>query len=146
MNAVREVGFQGIAVPQRQQKPRSRGLTMMIDWGMPLGQQEDVLACSGDLIDKAKIAAGIPRVMPRDLLMAKLAAYREAGISTANGGMFTELALKQGSYDVLLQELVETGFDAVEVSKTSPVTSNPAPRASIWRPPRFMSGPSRAKN
>ncbi len=110
-------GFQGIAVPGRQGKPRTRGLTMMIDWGMPLDRQDGVVAASGIYIDKAKIAAGIPRVMPLDLLKAKLAAYREAGISTANGGLFTELALQQGSYDVLLRDLVEIGFDAVEVSE-----------------------------
>ncbi len=112
-----ESGFRGVAVPERQEKPRTRGLTMMIDWGMPLGQQRDVVAGTGHYIDKAKIAAGIPRLMPQDYLKAKLATYREAGISTANGGLFTELALKQGTYDVLLRGLVEIGFDAVEVSE-----------------------------
>ncbi len=112
-----ECGFQGISVPERQRKPRTLGLTMMIDWGMPPGQQDDVVAASSYYIDKVKIAAGIPRFMPWNLLKAKLAAYCEVGISTANGGLFTELTLQQGSYEVLLQNLVEVGFDAVEVSE-----------------------------
>ncbi|SFF24685.1 (2R)-phospho-3-sulfolactate synthase (ComA) [Sulfitobacter brevis] len=90
---------------------------MMIDWGIPLGQQKDILASQGHLVDKAKIAAGIPRFMPVDLLKQKLSAYRDAGISTANGGLLTELTLKQGTYDAMLAEMVEVGFDAVEVSE-----------------------------
>lgn len=109
--------FGHIAVPDRQDKPRNRGLTMMIDWGIPEGQQADILAAQAHLIDKAKIAAGIPRFMPVDLLKRKLAAYRSAGISTANGGLFTELTLKQGTYDSMLAEMVTLGFDAVEVSE-----------------------------
>lgn len=109
--------FANIAVPERQNKPRSRGVTMMIDWGIPMGQQTDIIAAQGHLVDKAKIAAGIPRFMPVELLKQKLGAYRAAGISTANGGLFTELSLKQGSYDVLLAELAELGFDSVEVSE-----------------------------
>lgn len=109
--------FGQIAVPERQEKPRSLGTTMMIDWGIPLGQQENILMAQGHLVDKAKIAAGIPRFMPVDLLKQKLAAYRAASISTANGGLFTELTLKQGTYDAMLADMVELGFDAVEVSE-----------------------------
>jgi phosphosulfolactate synthase len=109
--------FQSIQVPERQDKPRRRGVTMMIDWGIPEGQQADILAAQGHLVDKAKIAAGIPRFMPADLLRRKLAAYRAAGISTANGGLFNELTLKQGSYEPILAELAELCFDDVEVSE-----------------------------
>lgn len=109
--------FEHIAVPTRQDKPRSIGITMMIDWGIPLGQQKDILQAQGHLVDSAKIAAGIPRFMPTELLKQKLAAYRTADISTANGGLFTELTLKQGTYDSMLAELAEVGFDAVEISE-----------------------------
>ena len=57
-----------IPVPERQAKPRSARLTMMIDWGMPLGLQEDCLESQGLYGDEAKMAAGIPRVMPANLL------------------------------------------------------------------------------
>lgn len=109
--------FAHIPVPERQAKPRSRGITMMIDWGLPEAQQADILAAQGHLVDRAKIAGGIARFMPADLLRRKLAAYRGAGISTAIGGLFTELTLQQGTYDAMLSEMVELGFDAVEVSE-----------------------------
>lgn len=112
-----QMAFADIPIPARQEKPRTSGLTMMIDWGIPPAQQADIIASAGHLIDKAKIAAGIPRFMPVELLKHKLTAYRTAGISTANGGLFTELALKQGTYDIMLGELCELGFAAVEVSE-----------------------------
>lgn len=112
-----QTAFATIAVPDRQDKPRSRGVTMMIDWGIPLQQQIDIINAQGHLVDKAKIAAGIPRFMPIDLLRQKLSIYRDAGISTANGGLFSELTLKQGSYETMLAEMADLGFDAVEVSE-----------------------------
>lgn len=118
-----QMAFAEIPTPARQEKPRTAGLTMMIDWGIPAGQQADIIASAGHLIDKAKVAGGIPRFMPYDLLKQKLEMYRSAGISTANGGLFTELALKQGTYDILLTELCELGFAALEVSENLIVLS-----------------------
>jgi len=34
-------GFQSFPIPERQPKPRSRGLSMMIDWGMGITRQSD---------------------------------------------------------------------------------------------------------
>lgn len=109
-------GFENIPVPPRQEKPRTRGLSMMIDWGMGLARQEDTLASAGRYIDVAKIAGTIPRVMPRELLMRKLALYREHDVTTTIGGLFTELAYSQGTYPGLLEEARAVGFAAVEVS------------------------------
>lgn len=60
--------FTSIPVPERQAKPRTRGLNMMIDWGMGLARQADTLESASPYIDNAKIAASIPRVMPREVL------------------------------------------------------------------------------
>ncbi len=49
--------FPNIPIPERQSKPRKRGLTMMIDWGLPLGLQKDCLEAQGLYVDEAKIAA-----------------------------------------------------------------------------------------
>jgi phosphosulfolactate synthase len=108
--------FEKIPIPQRQDKPRSRGLTMMIDWGLPLGHQQDCLESQGLYIDEAKIAAGIPRVMPAGLLKKKISAYAGHGIPCFPGGLFTELAIAQGNYEQFLDEAKQTGFGAIEVS------------------------------
>ena len=56
-----DFAFTSIPVPERQAKPRTRGLSMMIDWGMGLGRQADTLDSAGLYIDNAKIAGPIPR-------------------------------------------------------------------------------------
>ena len=111
-----DFAFTSIPVPERQAKPRTRGLSMMIDWGMGLARQADTLDSAGLYIDNAKIAGPIPRVMPRALLQRKLALYREHGIAPMIGGLFTELAYMQGNADRLFGDALETGFGALEVS------------------------------
>ena len=108
--------FDQIPIPERQSKPRSKGLTMMIDWGLPPGLQKDCLDSHGLYIDEAKIAAGSPRVMPAKQLKKKIAAYSEYEIPCFPGGLFTELAIAQGNYDRFLEEAKQTGFGAIEVS------------------------------
>ena len=63
--------FTDIPLPTRSEKPRNTGLTMMIDWGLPLGQQKDVLESASDYIDMAKVAATIPALLPEEVLKKK---------------------------------------------------------------------------
>ena len=110
------LAFQKIPVPERQGKPRERGMTMMIDWGLNLGTQIDCLEAGGAFIDEAKIAAGISRLMPLDYLRKKTAAYEAEGILAFPGGLFAELAIAQGNFEAFLQGAREAGFSAVEIS------------------------------
>ena len=89
---------------------------MVIDWGLPLGLQKDCLEAQGLYVDEAKIAASIPRVMPKTYLKKKMAAYKSEGIFTFPGGLFTELAIAQGNYEVFLKDAKEAGFSGIEVS------------------------------
>jgi len=116
MNQKTTFAFRGIPIPERETKPRNRGLTMMIDWGLPLGIQNDCLEAQALYIDEAKIAAGIPRVMPADYLKKKIDAYKAEGIFTFPGGLFTELAIAQGNYEAFLNHVREVGFSGIEVS------------------------------
>lgn len=127
-----EFAFSSIPIPDRQPKPRSRGLTMMIDWGLPLGLQNECLEHHGLYVDEAKIAAGIPRVMPAQRLREKLAAYGNHGIPCFPGGLFAELAIAQGNYDTFLAEARATGFAAVEVSDNL-IAMNPTDKAGCIR-------------
>jgi phosphosulfolactate synthase len=110
------VAFETIPIPPRQAKPRTRGINMMIDWGMGLARQLDTLESAGPYIDIAKIAATIPRVTSRDYLKRKLDAYRDHGVTPSIGGLFVELTWKQGTYAKLLDEALALGFGAVEIS------------------------------
>lgn len=106
----------GVYLPARQSKPRNRGLTMMIDWGLPPLHQADVVKTAGPLVDMAKIAGSIAGLMDEVVLLDKLRIYREAAISTSQGGLFVELAVMQGRVQTLFENLARLGFDAVEVS------------------------------
>ena len=97
MTTKSEFAFSSIPIPEREEKPRKKGLTMMIDWGIPLGLQKDCLEGQGLYVDEAKIAGSIHRVMPADYLKKKIAAYQAEDIFTFPGGLFTELAIAQGT-------------------------------------------------
>lgn len=125
--------FADFPLPVRSSKPRTAGLSMMIDWGMGLERQKDTLASAGDYVDIAKIAAGIARLMPASLLREKLRHYEAHGIHTAPGGLFAELALKLGRYERFLEQAVEAGFSGIEVSDNLLDLSPPDKAAAIRR-------------
>lgn len=102
-----------------QRKPRSKGLTMMIDWGLPPGAQRDLLEFAGVYVDLAKIAVGTSRFYDEDRLRAKLDLYREHGIRPFLGGQFQEYVYATRGRSALrpfLEEAARVGFEVVEVS------------------------------
>jgi phosphosulfolactate synthase len=111
-----ETAFLDVSLPTRQAKPRDLGFTMMIDWGLPLSHQASVTESAGAYIDMAKIAATIAGLMPKEILIQKLANYKSADISTSQGGLFTEYAYLQGKLEPFFKEVSELGFSAVEIS------------------------------
>jgi len=66
----------------------------------------------------AKIGGCVTRFMPPDMLRDKLAAYNARDISVSPGGVFFELAFKQGNYDYFLEQCRKMGFTSFEVSDT----------------------------
>jgi len=116
---------EGIEVKQREQKPREKGLTMMIDWGSGLVAQSDMLNLASPYIDVVKIAVGISRMVPEDLLMEKNALYRRYNVEPFPGGMLLELAMhqyKRSGKDALeaarvyYEESRRVGYTVMEVS------------------------------
>ena len=58
-------------------KPRSKGLTMMVDWGVPMARQKDLLSMIAPYLDLAKIAVGTSRLYDEAYLRDKLRLYKE---------------------------------------------------------------------
>ena len=106
--------------PERQAaKPRTCGLTMLADFGMPLGQQSDVLELAGRYVDLAKIATGTARLYEKSYLERKLATYREHRVRPFIGGQFQEYVFATEGWQALepfLREARALGFDTVEIS------------------------------
>lgn len=45
-------------IPQRPEKPREKGITMVMDKGLSFRQTEDFIESSGDLADLVKLGFG----------------------------------------------------------------------------------------
>lgn len=106
--------------PERQvDKPRTSGLTMLADFGLPLGQQEDVLELAGRYVDFAKVATGTARLYEKSYLERKLDAYRRHQVRPFVGGQFQEYVFATQGWQALapfLREAKALGFDTVEIS------------------------------
>ncbi len=119
-----ERAFQNVPVLERTSKPREEGLTMLIDWGLGVSAQKDLLDTSGEYIDLAKIAVGIPGLLPRHVLTRKLEIYRENQVEAFPGGQFLEYAVSRDCVKEYLADAREAGFRLIEVSdNTAPFTA-----------------------
>lgn len=105
-----------LVLAQRSVKPRSLGLTMIADWGLPPARQQDLLRACGAYVDLAKIAVGISGLLPMDVLAEKLEEYRRRHVTAFPGGQFLEHAVLHGRTDDYLKAVGEAGFECLEVS------------------------------
>ena len=102
-----------------RKKPRRRGLTMMIDWGLGLGRQRDILEIAGPFIDLAKVATGTSRLYQEHHLWAKLDLYKKHDVRPFLGGQFQEYVfatLGRETLPIFLEEAKRLGFETVEIS------------------------------
>ncbi|MCP5157429.1 MAG: phosphosulfolactate synthase [Ectothiorhodospiraceae bacterium] len=100
-------------------KPRQRGLTMMMDWGLPLGAQADWLGLLAPHVDLAKLVVGTARLYPEPYLREKLALYARHQVQPFLGGQFLEYVIAtQGMAGVApyCNEARRLGIEAIEVS------------------------------
>lgn len=100
-------------------KPRRKGLTMMMDWGLPLGQQRDWLDLVAPYVDLAKFVVGTARLYREDMLLEKIALYKAHDVHPFIGGQFLEYVYAtQGMQGCgpYFREAKRLGFDAIEVS------------------------------
>ncbi len=108
--------FPTIPQPSRSLKPRQRGATFIIDWGIGVAQQNDLLQTAAPFFDLAKIAVGIAGMLPAEIISAKIAAYRSHKVEPFPGGQFLEHAHIHHCDDAYLPAAAEAGFQWVEVS------------------------------
>jgi len=110
--------FLGIELHPRSVKPRSRGITMVIDIGYNNAMVESVLDMYGHLIDIAKITE-LHLTSPVEVIRKKIALYQARGVKVQPGGIVVEIARLQNNGKRALERLREVGFDALEVSSSS---------------------------
>jgi len=100
----------------RSRKPRTEGLTMIIDKGVGLSATRDLLENAADYIDIIKFPFGTSAFYDREVLIQKNQEILSRGIDVMPGGTFLEVAVWQGAVDAYLDRAEELAFSAIEVS------------------------------
>jgi phosphosulfolactate synthase len=101
-------------VPARSPKPRSQGLTHVIDKGLNLRDIEGLFDTAGDYVDIVKLGWGTSYVTRN--LEKKIALYRSFDTPVVCGGTLFEAVIARGKLDEYRSWLTENRFSHVEVS------------------------------
>ena len=104
-----------LTLPQRAVKPRHRGLTHVLDKGLPVQEVVALMEVSGAYIDVWKFGWGTAYLDPG--LEDKLAVLAEHSVLACAGGTLLEVAWQQGVATRYLDWAAEVGFPSVEVSR-----------------------------
>jgi phosphosulfolactate synthase len=101
-------------LPARDAKPRSEGVTHVIDRGLSIAEIDGMVEVAGDYIDIVKLGWGT--ALATGNLDRKLERYRHHGIPVVLGGTLTELAIARGRLDDLIEWVTELGLEYFEIS------------------------------
>lgn len=104
-------------LPERTQKPRSYGITMVMDKGMGLDDVRNFLSVAAPYVDVVKLGFGTAFVTAA--LREKIDIYRSYGIPVYFGGTLFEAFLVRNQFDDYLQVLHDYDLNYVEVSDGS---------------------------
>ncbi|MGI6327820.1 MAG: phosphosulfolactate synthase [Dethiobacteria bacterium] len=119
------------------EKPRSEGITMILDKGMGLRETLDLLEMSSRYIDFWKFSFGSSALYSPKMLQRKIGMIKSFHVDVYPGGTFLEIAFVQGKIYKYLHRAYELGFSAVEVSDGT-IELTPAQRSSIIKLARSM--------
>ena len=103
-------------VPGRSAKPRTDGITMIIDKGLGLHATEDLFESAGEVIDFIKLTFGTSAFVHLDYLARKIEMAKSHKVWICPGGTFLEVSVWQQTYDRYLKRCKELGFNAIEFS------------------------------
>jgi phosphosulfolactate synthase len=103
-----------LGLPGRSPKPRSSGLTHVIDKGLNLRDIEGLFDTAGDYVDVVKLGWGTSYVTRN--LEKKIALYRSFDTPVVCGGTLFEAVVARGKVDEYKRWLVEQRFSHVEIS------------------------------
>jgi phosphosulfolactate synthase len=111
-----------LTLPAHAPKPRTSGLTMVIDGGVPLGLFTDLVELGAEYTDFIKFGWGTSVVT--NCLREKISVLNSNGIGYYFGGTLFEKFALQGRYEDYRRFLEEYGCEHVEVSNGTIEMSN----------------------
>ena len=101
-------------LPERSAKPRSHGITHVIDRGLSIAEIEGMIEVAGEFVDIVKLGWGT--ALATGNLERKLECYRAHEMPVVLGGTLTELAISRGRLDELIAWVHELGLAHFEIS------------------------------
>ncbi len=104
-------------LPDRSDKPRSVGLTMVMDKGLGVRETEDFIDANRPYIDIVKLGFGTAMVTPR--LADKLKLYAQADIPVYFGGTLLEAFLVRNDFKGYVDVISKFGVRYAEISDGS---------------------------
>ena len=113
-----------LSLPSRSAKPRTRGITSMIDFGpdtfgwtgAPEGIRNVLEACA-EYIDYAKIYALNALLLPPEIVKTAARTYRDYGVTPFAGGILFEYAWQKNELDGLERLLLDLDIGGLEISE-----------------------------
>lgn len=120
-----------LSLPPRTAKPRSEGLTHVLDKGLSYLALESLIATAGDCIDIVKLGWGTAYVS--DGVKAKVSLCHGAGIHLCPGGTLLEICDRQGRVEDYVRWMDRLGVTHVEVSNGALGMATERKRALIRR-------------
>ena len=101
-------------IPERPDKPRTTGLTVIQDEGLSLKSIENLISISGHLIDFVRFSPGA--LCSGEELTKRVDAYTNAGISPFLSGIIFENAYIRSGINEYLDFIKKNHFEYIEVS------------------------------
>ena len=104
-------------IPERTQRPRSNGLTMVMDKGLSVQEVHNFLSVAHPHVDIVKLGFGTSFVTPN--LKEKIETYQSYNIPVYFGGTLFEAFLVRNQFNDYVQICKEYGITYMEVSDGS---------------------------
>jgi phosphosulfolactate synthase len=104
-------------LPDRTQRPRKNGVTMVMDKGLGLKQAEMFIDSCADYVDLVKLGFGTSVITPH--LTEKIKLYKEAGFKVYLGGTLFEAFIIRNKFDDYVKFIEKLKIDHAEVSDGS---------------------------
>ena len=104
-------------LPERPNKPRNEGLTMVMDKGLSLNEAENMVALKSDLTDIVKLGFGTS-ILTKNI-SEKIKLYQQSGMIVYTGGTLFEAFIIRNQFDDYCKLMDTLKLDMVEVSDGS---------------------------
>nr|WP_242689288.1 phosphosulfolactate synthase [Pedobacter sp. SYSU D00535] len=111
------INFSLNQIPERTQKPRDKGITMVMDKGLSVREIENFIEVAGPHVDIVKLGWTTSFVTPN--LQQKLDVYKSAGIPVYFGGTLFEAFVIRNQFEDYRRVLDKYGMQFAEVSDGS---------------------------